>query len=511
MNVLKFMPHLPVRLPGGDMESKDKSRSRRLFPLVFMVLAIGLACSCPGLSLISTPTLSPTPYPTPPPTITAQTHAVLNPVAPWMIIGSTDGLYAANSDGTGMLQLVTGNQWQSDFTRSIQPKGNLVAVITSGADPYHNLALNLLSLPDGSMKKITDLSNPQTEPGPGEGPASNAMEAMRAISESPSYNWSPDGTKLAFIGAMDGPSVDVYLYDIASNSITRVSTDPAQDFYPTWSPDGNHLLFLGADGFGTGAGVVMNGVWSADGDGSNVTLLYPTTSAGELMIGWRDNETVVLETWSAANGPAHLRLYNIITKDTTILQDGYSLAAVADAGNLVLSTDAGAVLFTQDGGLYLLPSQESQPTQLSESQVDQIKWNRDSSMFEVRFNDGSLATFQSDGSHRQDSPADFSSGGYAPINLAMYGLIWAWTEGNGDTPGVWINGPGLENIPQIYDGSAVAPLWDPHNNLTFFSGSTLYRVTFDSYYTDLSPVIDISGDAVNASWVGSNGFNIYGP
>ena len=494
------------------MEFKNKKMHGRFIPLELLFLAIGLACTCNGFSLISTPTSVPPPPATPTPTpiqIPTQIQTALNPAAPWMIINSTDGLWAANPDGTGLLQLVAGNQWQSDFSRAIQPKGNLVVLITSGADYYHNLALNLLSLPDGSLQKITDLSNSQTEPTPGEGPGSDAMEAMRAISEHTSYSWSPDGTKLAFIGTMDGPSADVYLYDLNSGSITRVSTDPAQDFMPSWSPDGSHLLFLGADGFGTGAGMVMNGVWSADGDGSNVTLLYHTTNAGEVMLGWRDNETAVLETWDVVNGLAHLHLYNILTKQATSLEDGPVSAAVADAGNLVPSTDPGAMLFGQGKGLFFLPSYEFQADQLSGNQVDSVQWIHDSSMFEVRFQDGILATFQSDGSHRQDAPGGLSSAGYGTINVAMYGLIWAWTESDGETLGAWITGPGLD-IPQIFSGPAVAPLWDPHNNLTFFSGNTLYRVTFGSYYTDVGPVANVSGDVVEASWVGAKGFDIYG-
>jgi hypothetical protein len=253
----------------------------------------------------------------------------------------------------------------------------------------------------------------------------------------------------------------------------------------------------------------MNGVWSADGNGSNVALLYPTTSAGEDMLGWRDNETVVLDTWDIVNGPAHLRLYNITTGDTISLEDGHVSAAVAKTGNLFPATDPGAVVFGGDTGLSLLPSQDTEPNQFTGDQVDYVRWNWESSMFEVRFNDGRLTTFQSDVYDRQDAPAALSSLGYPVINVTMYSAIWAWTEGEGETPGVWITGPGLD-IPQIFDSPAIAPLWDPHNNLTFFSGSTLYRTTFGSWYSDLNPVASVSGDVVNASWVGSTGFDIYG-
>jgi len=50
--------------------------------------------------------------------------------------------------------------------------------------------------------------------------------------------WSPDGRHLAFVGAMDGPSSDLYLYDTEKGDITRVSAGSNQADAPTWSPNG---------------------------------------------------------------------------------------------------------------------------------------------------------------------------------------------------------------------------------------------------------------------------------
>ena len=509
------------------MDPLIKTICRRLFPLAFLILAIGLACTCNGLSQIGKPTSSPpvpatlppnlpatlppnvpaTLPPSPPPTLA---QGALNSSAPWMIIGTSEGIWAANPDGTGMKQIVNGDQWESDFSRSIQPMGNLVVVLTSETDHYHHLALNLLSLPDGKVEKVTDLSNAQSEPAADAGPGTDAMEAMRAISDQLSYSWSPDGTKVAFIGAMDGPSADVFIYDLKAKTIVRVSNDTAQDYAPSWSPDGKHLLFFSVKGFGTGAGYVMDGAWSANGDGSGVGLLYRPTSAGEEMLGWRDSQTAVLESWDVVNGPAHLRLYNIITKKTTMLMDGSAAGAVADVGNLFTPANPGTVFFGDTTGLYLQASNQTTPNLLSGNTVDSVNWDRESNMFVVKFRDGGLATFQDDGSAREDAPAALSTKGYATINVAMYGLIWGWTSNGGDTPGAWISGPGLD-IPQLTNQPAIAPLWDPHNNLTFFRGTSLYRVTFDSHYTDLAAVTDVSGDVQEAAWVGAKGFDIYGP
>ena len=114
-------------------------------------------------------------------------------------------------------------------------------------------------------------------------------------------------------------------------------------------------------------------------------------------------------------------------------------------------------------------------------------------MFQVVFQDGSLGTYQSDGSSPEIAPAALSGARLGNSNVSMYGLIWGWTSNGSSASGVWITGPGL-NFPQIFTGPAVGPLWDPHNNLVFFSGGTVYRATFDAYYSDLTSIANLPGE-----------------
>jgi hypothetical protein len=410
-----------------------------------------------------------------------------------LLVATNTDLWAANPDGSNLVQLTNGINWQTDLSRAIQPAGNLVVLLTFGADPYHQLALNILSLPDGSIRKITDLTTPQTEPATDAMPGDPSLEAMRAISERPSYAWSPDGTKLAFIGALDGPQASVYVYDTSGGTIKRISREDSQHYWPSWSPDGTRLLYFGAEGFGTGAGIAMKGVWSASSDGSDVSLLYTPTSAGEEILGWRDNETAVLESWDMVIGPSQLRLYNIASKKQTVLQaDTVQGAAVATNP----SADPGAVLFSKADGLYLLPSGTDQPQKISAEQVESIHWLPDSFMFTVQLGIGGLATFMADGSHRADAPFTQLNG---TTEVACYGYIWAWTD-QVDSKGAWYSGPGLDTT-KLIDGPATAPIWDLHNNLMFFIGSDLYRVTFDSHYSDTAPVAHIDGEVQAVAWV----------
>jgi hypothetical protein len=485
-----------------------KHISLRFLPLALIFLAISL--SCVFLTSDATPTSLPPQTSAPPmvPTQPAPAQPALAGAAPWMIIRAGDGLWAANSDGTGAVRLLAGDQWQCDFSRAIQPNGNLVVVVTNQGDIYHHLSLNLLSFPDGTLQKITDLTTPQTEPTINASPGEPSLEAMRAVSEQNSYAWSPDGTKLAFIANLDGPSADVYLYNVNSRLITRVSSDSSTNYWPSWSPDGNHLLFLGVETFGTGAGLMMSGAWSADGDGSNVQSLFTPASSGEDILGWRDNGSVVLESWSPVNGPNNVRVYNILTKETTSLPAEVVLAVVAEPATISFSADPGAVMFNQSLGLSILLSNQTVPIKLSSKQAREIRWIRDSSLFEVVFEDGSLATYQSDGNQPESAPAELTGARLGTSDVSMYGLIWGWTL-NDEASGVWITGPGL-NFPRIFNGPAVAPLWAPHNDLTFFSGGILYRTTFDAYYSDLTAVANLPAEVTEAAWVGISGFDIYG-
>jgi hypothetical protein len=435
----------------------------------------------------------------------------LNAEGPWLLIETDQGLWAINPDGSGLTQLTTVDYWHGDLKAAVQPGGHEIATIIPEYNPNTSdliqILLNVISLPIGNFARITDQTGADlvgaihSNSG---GVIDPLSPAVRAITDRTSFAWSPDGTRLAFISAMDGPSADLYIYDETTFKIRRVSQDMNQDFAPSWSPDGQHILYLEAAGFGSGAGMVMSGVWVANGDGSNATELYQTKSSGENIDGWLNDTTVLLDTWNIVCGPGKLRLYDVVSKKQTMLNDGCITSASASGG-------LGAALFSNDSGLYMLTSDNPQPVQVSQEPNARIDpWGPDDYVFTVRFDGGLLATFGPGDYDHQVSPVTAPAGPsllpYDIADVAEYGVIWGWTSQNPSQPGAWITGPGVE-IGQIYPGAARFPAWDPHNNLLFFAltesgGYDIYLTTFDAHYTDLNNVNHLDADINNVVWLG---------
>jgi dipeptidyl aminopeptidase/acylaminoacyl peptidase len=406
------------------------------------------------------------------------------------------GLWAANPDGSGVVQITEDDFWYSELQRAVQPQGNLVVFRSPANYDWNHMALNLISFPDGTITRITDLTSPETE-------AYLEQEnypPLMAVLQDHGYAWSPDGTRLAFIGLMDGPSAEVYLYDVPSGDITRVSYNDEQDYWVSWSPDGNSLLYFSAGGFGTGAGFDTTGVWVAKGDGSDASFLFTPEGKPEEIVGWLDNTTVVLDSWNMHCGSAKLRLYDLTSRQATMLSEDCVTGAAASARY-------GAVLFSNESGLYLLTNEDRTPVQIDqEPNISIDPWEEPDMMFTLRFDGGGIATYNtvSEENNFTESPIELVS--YSQ-DVAMYGAIWGWTSEDDSQPGVWITGPGLE-IGQIFTGKARMPIWSEDNNLLFFSreesgGYSIYGTTFWGYYQDLTLVGFVDAQPFYVTWLGN--------
>jgi hypothetical protein len=437
-------------------------------------------------------TLTASPLPTETVAVTEALHAQ----GPWLLIETDQGLFATNPDGSGLTQLTEIDYWDYNLEPAIQPGGSLVAFISPAGYDFHQMTLNLLSLADGTITKVTGLTSPETESYADQTPGDDGIEAMRAVRDEHDLAWSPDGKRLAFVGLMDGPTAEIYVYDTVTGGIQRISQDDSQDYWPSWSPDSNSLLYFGAHAFGTGAGFDTSGVWLASGENMDVTLLYTPAGGSEELDGWLDSTTAVLDTWTPVAGSEKLRLYDVVSRHKTMLKDSPIIGAQADIMR-------GAVIFADEHGLYILTDVNRNPARVSEAEVARIDpLEPGEYYFTVYFKDGSLATYGTSDMDHLVSPITVSGS----LEVAMYAWIWGWTSEDAGEPGAWITGTGVE-IGRIFNYSARLPIWDQNNNLLFFApvadnGTSLYRTTFDTHYGDLAEVAHMDADVRAVTWLG---------
>ena len=137
-------------------------------------------------------------------------------------------------------------KWLAFYTGSA---GNPVDMPASGT---FDLTLNLLDLSTGEEQPITPLlskdypNNFVTAAAQLNDPDITAEYLYQAFVHgiTRALAWSADGRYLAFAGQMDGLSSDLYLYDVETKTIRRLSSGDQELQWIDWSPDGKWIAFF---------------------------------------------------------------------------------------------------------------------------------------------------------------------------------------------------------------------------------------------------------------------------
>jgi Tol biopolymer transport system component len=79
--------------------------------------------------------------------------------------------------------------------------------------------------------------------------------------------WSPDERQIAFVRWVRSDSLDIFVVDVETRTVNRVTTTGRYEQAPAWSPDGAQLAIARTDESGTTSILVM------DSDGGNVREL----------------------------------------------------------------------------------------------------------------------------------------------------------------------------------------------------------------------------------------------
>ena len=382
---------------------------------------------------------------------------------PWWVFSTPEGLFAINPDGSGLTQFYFGLV-NPPYARQIltAPSGGYLA--------YHigegfETTLKITNFPWRTLITEKPLLSFDID---------LDMETMRAITEAQSMAFSPDGRFLAFTGAIDGPTSDLYLFSLDSFVTTQLTDGPSQAYQPVWSPDGKYIVHTGVSSFGTGAGSLMTGIWAAQADNSNIVTLYdPSGSGSEKIIGWVDYQTFVVHSWDASCGAYNLRTFNIETKESSKLwaESFRTVAFNPSKAVALLSSNAGECSPDDGVGIYQVSTDGNSPWRIIEESGPQIIWSQDANLFLASGDFGSWSIAVDSMGQSIDLDMPHGAQVFPAVAPGSRDLAWAGES-------LWI-GPllgSIDNPPNlIFNEPVYTVTWAPNGqSVIFFAESGLY-------------------------------------
>lgn len=161
---------------------------------------------------------------------------------------------------------------------------------------------------------------------------------LRRLTASPgadlSPSWSPDETRIAFRSDRTGDD-EVFVMNADGSNEQNLTRDPASDYSPAWSPDGRHIAFASSRSDPAG-----NDIWIMGADGSDPRPIVEESGIDEYPV-WSPDGTRL--AFSCSNGvvlPQGVGDFEICIADA----DGSRVERISDAEGI---TSAGG--WSRDG------------------------------------------------------------------------------------------------------------------------------------------------------------------
>jgi hypothetical protein len=441
--------NLPAIKQTGTVEKDTATQEEELEPTETIE---------PSATLAVTATPTPIPEPT-----------SLNAAGPYLLYSGESGIWISNPDGSFLTQITSHSNDLFDLRRAVSPRGDELAMIIEQEDGQF---LVTISIPDGEVKTIAQLSKLTMLDAEGKA-GETAGNAAIMISYYPNVAWQPgEGRYLAFVGAVNGPTSDVYTYDTQTGEIAQLTSGPSHAIIPIWSPDGQYIYHFGVNLVPPIGGALigynkMEGAWAVRiSDGEVITQPTPKSSH-HVFVGWKDDNHYIMYDNDETCISKNLRSVDVTTGKAVPLMN-YSFYFGA-----ALSPENGSILFAgSEGcpdsvgeGVFLLMPGETEPEKLLDTKAYEVSWLPESKVFQAY----PEALFSADGKTTYESPVYDAS--YHPA-ISKNGYQ-AWEVIENRIGRIEVRVPGGD-WKKIADGFFVDGLiWDP------VDGDTLIIATED--------------------------------
>jgi len=353
----------------------------------------------PSADQPSTEEPDPTPIaistPSPAPVQTLLEGIGMETPGPWLMFYTNEGFWLISKEGAivRLMQISTKyylERWE------VAPHGGLVAMIQGdGSEKYlevisiqeyeHPLILNLVDYEGEGLNFASERDGEDFK-----------VDRYFAVGQP---SWSSDGSKFAFVSSHLGPSPDVYIYDVLSREVTRLTDGPNHSVYLHWSPDDQYIFHARVEKMWmdySGSGYSGWTFYAAKADNSGVTTIFRSEidQGNEYSIGWFSDHEVLMESSYWYCGKFDFRVVNINQGERfSIWSNQYNQSAFNPVGKVALIWVSPEAVYIEEcgtvgeSGLFLVSIPDGHREKVTDFEdkylISSIEWNEEAAKFVI--------------------------------------------------------------------------------------------------------------------------------